>query len=48
MESSVVHMTGLEMFALTNYFPKIEAKTFITTNVIPVTKPSTLQVQKNL
>ena len=32
MESSVVHMTGLEMFALTNYFPKIEAKTFITTN----------------
>ena len=32
MEASVVNMTGLEMFAITNYFPKIEAKTFITTN----------------
>ncbi len=32
MESSVVHMTGLEMFALTNYFPKTESNTFINTN----------------
>jgi type I restriction-modification system DNA methylase subunit len=32
MEASVVNMTGLEMFALTNYFPKIEKKTFISTN----------------
>ena len=32
MEASVVNMTGLEMFALTNYFPKTDEKTFISTN----------------